>query len=633
MKRAIKSTISLMLCFCVICSCFVTAFAADIATPTNLVVTAVADNGATLSWTGVDGVKGYVVARSTSPDGGWEDLGNTTSTTYTDSKASAGGTYYYAVRAYKLKTSWWFDTDNNREYGSYVVSEKVITDPSQVKGLMTIDVSASSITLAWDTIGGAKGYQIYMFDEATNKYKKIATTSKQTYTVRNLKDRTTYKFKVRSYHKVKGVTYGSFSDEFSVTTALPDVTNFRVTKSTSDSYTIAWDANNEVSGFELQKYSDYDGEWKAVKFNGSVLTKETSYSVTGLPKDEGGYAEYRIRTYVDSGKSKTYGDWSSSLIGGTRPKAPLNIKIAANTDNGLSITWNYRKGAAGYEVYCKDNKGVWGSIGTTTTNHFSHKNLTEEKVYEYQVRAYVGDGKDKFYGEFGETVSAKYVPIEKPEEIYPEEWAKLGVFGYLYDYNEKCFYTADDTWQRNFGYSEIYDNGASLIVIVIETARIKFDYDNRNWMFQLWKGQYGWVLYGAEIGIYNKEKNRPVEHYTCSNDEDMIQMQMDLYENVGGTWQKSFSRPYERQWWHTGFVWGNMIGRNKDLQMRARLTMRDFDMLDAVVKGFKEAGFKEVKTDLNSLLGIFSKEGKNDYKDAFFVKDLDIYFYWTELFH
>ena len=630
MKRVIKSTISLVLCLCVICSCFVTAFAADIATPTNLVITAVADNGATLSWTGVDGVKGYVIARSTRPDGGWEDIGNTTSTTYTDSKATAGGTYYYAVRAYILKSSWWFDTESNRECGDYVVSEKVITDPSQVKGLMTTNVAASSISLAWNSISGAKGYQVYMFDDATNKFKKIATTSKLTYTVKNLTDRTTYKFKVRAYHKVNGVTYGSFSSELAVKTALPEVANFRVTKSTSSSYSIAWDANSKVSGFQLSKFDEYDGDWKVVKFGGSTVTTETSYSVNDV-KDS--YHEYRIRTYVESGGNKVFGDWSPTIVGGTLPKAPTGVRIAANTDNGLSITWNYRDGAAGYEVYCRDDAtGTWGPIGTTTTNHFSHKNLTEKKTYEYKVRAYVGGDTGKFYGAFGEPVSKEYVPLEVPDEVYPDEWEKLGILGYLYDPVEKCFYTADSTWQRNFGYSELYDNSASLIVIIIETARIKFQYDNRDWMFQLWKGQYGWVLYGAEIGIYNKEKNRPVEHYTCADDEDMIQMQMDLYENVGGTWQKSFGRPYERQWWHTGFVWGNMIGRNKDLQMRARLTMRDFDMLDAVVKAFKEAGFKEVKTDVNSLLGLFSKDGKNDYKDAFFVKDLDIYFYWTELF-
>ncbi len=632
MKRVFKSTIALVLCLCVIFSGSVIAFAADIAAPTNVKIESVSASGAKISWKGVSDVKGYVVYRSEKPDGDWEDLGKTTDTSYTDSKASSGKAYYYAVRAYKLQKGIFnidkIDTDRNRDYSDYAVSEKIITYPAQVKGIKTTKVGASSVTLAWDTAGGAKGYQIFMLDNATNEYKKIATTSKKTYTVRDLSERTSYKFKIRAYHKLNGVTYGSYSGEFSVTTSLADVTNFRLSKSGTTTYTITWDANNKVAGFQLSRYDKGDADWKVVKFGNSTTTTETSYTVSGLT--DGGYAKYRIRTYITEGEKTTYGNWSEELVGGTLPGAPTGLRLAANTDNGVSITWDYHEGAAGYEVYCRDETGNWGSVGTTENNHFNHSNLTEKKTYEYKIRAYVGNVSDKLYGNFGETVKIFYEPLEDYEEPYPDDWQQTGLVGYLYDPVEKCFYTADDTWQRNFGYSEIYDNAASLIVIIIETCRIKFEYANKDWMFQLWKGQYGWVLYGAEIGIYNKEKNRPIEHYTCATDEDMLQMQMTLWERqtVMGveTWVRSFGRPYERQWWHTGFVWGNMIGRNKDLKMEARLTMRDYAMLDAVVKAFREKGFDEVT---GSWKDILNTKGKND---SFYVNGLDIYFYWTELF-
>ena len=632
MKRLFKSAIALVLCICVIFSGSVIAFAADIAAPTNVTVSSVGASGAKISWNGVDGVKGYVVYRSDRADGGWEDLDKTTSTNYTDSKASAGKTYYYAVRAYKVQKGIFnidkIDTDKNRDYSAYAVSERIITDPAQVKGVMTKgEVGASKLTLAWDTAEGAKGYQIYMLDSKTNEYKKIATTSKKTYTVKGLTERTTYKFKVRAYHKLNGITYGAFSNEYTVNTALADVTNFKLSKSGTTTYTLSWDADPKVAGFQLSYYDKGDADWKVVTFDGNATTTETSYTVSGLTN--GGYARYRIRTFIEEGGKKTYGNWSDELVGGTLPKAPTGLKLAANTDNGVAITWDYYEGAAGYEVYCRDETGNWGSVGITTNNHFNHSNLTEKKTYEYKVRAYVGNVSDKLYGHFGETKSIEYIPLEVPEEPYPDDWQETGVIGYLYDPVEKCFYTADDTWQRNFGYSEIYDNAASLIVIIIETCRIKFEYANKDWMFQLWKGQYGWVLYGAEIGIYNKEKNRPVEHYTCATDEDMIQMQMTLWEKqtVMGkeTWVRSFGRPYERQWWHTGFVWGNMIGRNKDLKMEARLTMRDYAMLDAVVPAFREKGFDEVTGTWKDVL----TKGKND---SFYVNGLDIYFYWTEIF-
>ena len=630
MKRVFNSTIALILCICVIFSGSVIAFAADVAAPKNVTISSITESGATVTWSSVNDVKGYFVYRSTKSDGGWEELGKTTDTKYTDSSASAGSTYYYAVRAYKVKKILGIeiDTKNNREYSSYAVSNRVVTAPAQVKGLKAIEVGASKLTLTWDSATGVKGYQIYMLDEATNKYKRIATTNEKKYTIKNLQDRTTYKFKVRAYHKLEGVIYGEYSSECTATTKIADVANFRLTNSGTTTYTIAWDSSDRVSGFQLKQYDKDDAEWKVVRFDGNTTTTKTSLTVSNLK--DGGYAQYQIRAFISSGGKNEYGEWSKTLVGGTLPKAPEGLKLAANTDNGIAITWTALEGAAGYEVYCKEETGNWESVGTTETNHFSHNNLEEKKTYEYKVRAYVGNEYNKVYGNFGGSDKLYFEPLEVAPEPYPDDWQATGILGYLYDPNEQCFYTADDTWQRNFGYSEIYDNSAGLVVIIIETCRIKFEYANKDWMFQLWKGQYGWVLYGAEIGIYNKEKNRPVEHYTCASDEDMLQMQMTLWEKqtVLGkqTWVRTFGRPYERQWWHTGFVWGNMIGRNKDLKMEARLTMRDYAMLEAVVAAFRAKGFKEVTGSWSEIL---NTSGKND---SFYVNGLDIYFYWTELF-
>ena len=132
---------------------------------------------------------------------------------------------------------------------------------------------ATSIKLAWDGASGAAGYQLYMFDPSINDFKKIATTSKTSYTVRNLEGRTGYRFKVRAYHKLNGLKYSPFSNELAVSTALDDVKNFRLTESSTTTYTISWDASDRVSGFQLTRYDEGDGDWKVVKIGNSTVTK------------------------------------------------------------------------------------------------------------------------------------------------------------------------------------------------------------------------------------------------------------------------------------------------------------------------------------------------------------------------
>jgi hypothetical protein len=123
----------------------------------------------------------------------------------------------------------------------------------------------------------------------------------------------------------------------------------------------------------------------------------------------------------------------------------------------------------------------------------------------------------------------------------------------------------------------------------------------------------------------------PVTHYDCANDEDMLQMEMVLFEKTkvlgADAWTRTFGRPYERQWWHTGFVLGNMIGRyDEDLMMYARITMRDFEMRDAFVEALKQVN-KDVP-DEQTFTQIPARplvpSGKND----FWVDKLDVYFYW-----
>lgn len=625
MKRVFNKFTVILLCLIMAFSSVTVAFAADsVGKSGNIVIGSVGATSVTVRWRVVDGVKGYVLYRKTA-DSDWKEVGKTSDRTLTDKDAEPGTVYYYAVRAYKLKKNAFggnkLDTDRNRIYGDYSKSVKAITKPNKVTGIKTTSTSATKLTLSWNSASGAKAYQIYMLDNATGKFKRIANTSKNKYTVKNLKSLTEYTFKIRAYHKLNGVVYGEFSSEFKVKTKPADVKNFKLSSSTGTSYTLSWSPDENVAGFQLAKYNTEEKEWKVILNE----TKETSYSVTGL--EYGGSDKYKMRAYIlDNGK-KVYGNWTEEIVGGTIPKAPVNLKLAANTDNGISITWDYSDGAAGYEVYCREENGNWKSVGTTHNNHFSHANLTEKKKYEYKVRPYIGADDSKIYGNFGEVISMYYEPIEIPESPYPDEWDSTGILGYLYDPEEKCFYTSDDPWQRNFGYNEIYDQSASLVAIIIETCRLKFHYDDKDWMIQLWKGQYGFVLYGAEIGIYNKPENREIEHYDCATDKDMLQMEMTLYEKTEvlgvKTWTKTFSRPYERQWWHTGFVWGNVMTRyDDDLRLYARITMRDYAMLAECEAAFRNEGF--IKADFKNLLEIVKKDG-----NFYTTNGLDICFFWT----
>ena len=200
--------------------------------------------------------------------------------------------------------------------------------------------------------------------------------------------------------------------------------------------------------------------------------------------------------------------------------------------------------------------------------------------------ATVSVGSVNYYGPFCSSVTAFYKASTQENETIAK-LEKSGIFGYLYDPAENCFYTSGDPWQRNIGYNEVFDWCAPFTLINFDTERLYFTYKDKDWLVQLWKGQYGLIFYGAEVGVYYKPTDRELAHFDCVNDDDMLKMSLDFYvkSSTTGRWSKKFSRPYGEYWWCTGFLAGN-IGNNFDrLRYVLRITMKDTEML----KVFKQA--------------------------------------------
>ena len=178
-----------------------------------------------------------------------------------------------------------------------------------------------------------------------------------------------------------------------------------------------------------------------------------------------------------------------------------------------------------------------------------------------------------------------------------------GFLGYLFNPDRDFYYTTSDPWQRQLGFNELYDVGAPFINFYYDTMRCKFNYDNKDWMIQFWKGQYGFVFIGGEIGVYNKPADREVEHYDCASDEDSLMMSMSFYRKG----EELLSRDYAKYWWCTGFVPGKLdqFSDRSELTIRCRITMKDYEMLLAFCDSLKGNGLELNEDFTTSGLDVF----------------------------
>ena len=155
-----------------------------------------------LTWNAVTGATAYEVYRSTSQSGTYSLLGTTAATSYTNTGAVAGTTYYYKVKAI---------CGNGASAYSNIVSGQVKALLPATVPVVTVGHSSSSgkPQLTWKPVTGATSYKVYRAVSKAGTYELINTVKVTSYTNTYAAPGVTYYYKVEALNganKVLGVS-------------------------------------------------------------------------------------------------------------------------------------------------------------------------------------------------------------------------------------------------------------------------------------------------------------------------------------------------------------------------------------------------------------------------------------------
>ena len=233
---------------------------------------------------------------------------------------------------------------------------------------------------------------------------------------------------------------------------------------------------------------------------------------------------------------------------------------------------------------------------------------TEKPSVSETVTTVIQTTNKAFKEVFKMPTAPKYVP---PDTEIDFETAK--VLSYKYDPDGGYFYTDDkNCWQQNFGFNEGYDSMAPLGMMNYDTVRIKFEYDNKEWLVQMWKGQYGYAFVGGEVGVYTRKVGAGGTHYNCAKQEDWLNMEMAFVWDKGrtGNYQTIFTRDYTQYWWCTGFVPGLETGAPRDqFRLITHITFKSTEMAELFCTQLESKGFDRVAKLNNGEIDTFVQVG------------------------
>ena len=353
-----------------------------------------------LTWSAVSGAASYRVFRSESRGTGYSLLGTTTSTSYVNTGAAVGKTYYYRVKA--------VNSAGTSAY-SNIVSGTARTPAPAAPVLKGGTSSASGKPqLTWAAVNGAAKYDVYRSNSADGTFSKVGSTDKTTYVNTGAVKGVTYFYKIRA---VGASGASGFSNTVAIHVAgvvkAPAAVVLSGIKADAAGITVTWKTTANADTYNVLRRDASNTAWKVIARGVSGTSyKDTtvargvmySYTVQGVAADG-----VTTGPYDTTGKSAKVTASASTTPGYVTMKDARRVTIG---EKGILLTWTTATNAKTYNVYRAANPPKSGDtlrpvpaskwvLVAKKVGALSWKDTTGTSgtTYAYMVRGVAADGK------------------------------------------------------------------------------------------------------------------------------------------------------------------------------------------------------------------------------------------------
>ncbi len=394
------------------------------------------ETGIQVTWTKDAAATGYRIFRRASGESSSSALVDITSgstSSYIDTTAESGKTYYYFVRAYygdNLSKDTDYSTNN---WSSYQHSSTLLFLATPQLG--TPNSESGGMRISWQAVSGASGYLVYYKTSASGSWTQIANVSgasTTSYLYSGVKHGSSYYFTVKAYAKDSSgnIYYSRWQTPSAASTfhGTPTVT----VKAETSGVRITWPVSASATGYRIYRRSGSKVVAIANISASSIKsgTTTTSYLDSSANLTSGTTYQYTVRIYYGKGNVATasvdsLNNWSgytwSKFTYLSTPTVPTVVANNEYDTNGIKVTWDKVTGAAGYYIYRRTStSGTWSRIATVSSGSTivyldtSVTSLAAGTTCYYTVRAF---DSTKSYLSYYNTTGSVCIYLPMPEDL------------------------------------------------------------------------------------------------------------------------------------------------------------------------------------------------------------------------
>jgi len=247
--------------------------------------------------------------------------------------------------------------------------------PAMPTGLEEITHTENTITISWNSVIGATGYNIYAGTTAGELTLQGTTTTKTIYVITGVTSNVTYYIEVSAANRAGESERSStitVTTNQSVKPAAPSGLAAGII--TDNSIAISWDSVDGATGYKV---------FAGTTVSGMTLHEspaETGCTITGLAANTTYYIAVSALTASNESNQSVH------INKITKPAAPVGLAAGTITSSSITVSWTAISGVS-YTVYAGTASGSMTQKGTSTAASFTITGLTNNTAYYIAVSA------------------------------------------------------------------------------------------------------------------------------------------------------------------------------------------------------------------------------------------------------